>query len=129
LIEAYVNYAGNNEKNKAISLIRIYHYYKPRMREERAPSRGEPSPQSGSVGFTRNELLTSLLARCELFANTALGAVGSHTRQFLMDKRGEGVPIILSNSKKLSGRFPEYKLIDDTELMLTIFAAGNVSPD
>jgi predicted HTH transcriptional regulator len=78
---------------------------------------------------SRNELLTSLLARCELFADTALGAVGSHARQFLMDKRGEGVPIILSNSKKLSGRFPEYKLIDDTELMLTIFTAGNISPD
>ena len=40
-----------------------------------------------------------------------------------MDKRGEGVPIILSESLALSGKLPEYKLIDDMELMLTIFAA------
>jgi hypothetical protein len=44
-------------------------------------------------------------------------------RKFLMDKRGEGVPIILSESEKLSGQRPEYRLIDDVELMLTIFAA------
>ncbi len=65
----------------------------------------------------RNELLTSLLARCPMpFADFP------GDRKFLMDKRGEGVPIILSESEKLSGRLPEYHLIDDTELLLTIFA-------
>ncbi|MDR3229200.1 MAG: putative DNA binding domain-containing protein [Puniceicoccales bacterium] len=66
----------------------------------------------------RNELLASLLARCPL-------DIGSYTgkREFLMDKRGEGVPIILSESEKLSGRRPEYRLIDNAELLLTIFAA------
>jgi ATP-dependent DNA helicase RecG len=65
----------------------------------------------------RNELLTSLLARCPMpFADFP------GDRKFLMDKRGEGVPIILSVSEKLSGRLPEYRLIDDTELLLTIFA-------
>ena len=65
----------------------------------------------------RNELLTSLLARCPVpFADY------QGDRNFLMDKRGEGVPIILSESKKLSGRVPEYRQIDDTELLLTIFA-------
>ncbi len=66
---------------------------------------------------TRNELLTSLLARCPMNVN----AVGSK-RSFIMDKRGEGVPIILSESLSLSGRKPIYRLIDDSELMLTIFA-------
>ena len=66
----------------------------------------------------RNELLTSLLARCPMFSATFPG-----DRKFLMDKRGEGVPIILSESEKLSGQRPEYRLIDDTELLLTIFAA------
>ncbi|MCI5221142.1 MAG: transcriptional regulator [Candidatus Electrothrix sp. AR4] len=67
---------------------------------------------------TRNELLTSLLARCPLpFENFP------SDRTFLMDKRGEGVPIILSASEELSGRRPEYRLLDDAELMLTIFAA------
>lgn len=45
-------------------------------------------------------------------------------RRTLMDKRGEGVRIILENSEKLSGRRPVYRLIDDAELLLTIFAAN-----
>ena len=67
---------------------------------------------------TRNELLTSLLARCPMNFN----AQGSH-RRFLMDKRGDGVPIILSESKTLSGKTPIYQIFDHSELKLTIFAA------
>ena len=67
---------------------------------------------------TRNELLSSLLARCPMNVN----AIGSQ-RSYIMDKRGEGVPIIITESEKLSGRKPEYQLIDDAELKLTIFAA------
>jgi predicted HTH transcriptional regulator len=67
---------------------------------------------------SRNELLSSLLARCPM----NFDASGSK-RFFIMDKRGEGVPVILSESFKLSGKMPEYTLIDDTELKLTIFAA------
>jgi predicted HTH transcriptional regulator len=65
----------------------------------------------------RNELISSLLARCAVNFEEIAGYRG-----FLMDKRGEGVPIILSESQKLSGRLPEYQLIDDSELKLTIFA-------
>jgi predicted HTH transcriptional regulator len=66
----------------------------------------------------RNELLSSLLARCPMNVN----AIGSQ-RNFIMDKRGEGVPIIITESEKLSGRKPEYRLFDDAEVLLTIFAA------
>jgi predicted HTH transcriptional regulator len=66
----------------------------------------------------RNELISSLLARCPMNVD----AIGSQ-RNFIMDKRGEGVPIILAESERLSGRRPEYRLLDDAELMLTIFAA------
>jgi len=66
----------------------------------------------------RNELLTSLLARCPVpFAELA------GDRQFLMDKRGEGVPIILAESEKISGKRAEYRLLDDAELLVTIFGA------
>ena len=51
-----------------------------------------------------------------------VNAVGSQ-RNFIMDKRGEGVPIIIAESEQLAGRKPEYRLLDDSELMLTIFAA------
>ena len=40
-----------------------------------------------------------------------------------MEKRGDGVPIILDESEKLSGKKPVYKLIDDSELLLTIYSA------
>ncbi len=67
---------------------------------------------------SRNELISSLLARCAMNVN----AVGSQ-RNFIMDKRGEGVPIIILESEKLSGRKPVYHLLDDAELKLTIVAA------
>jgi predicted HTH transcriptional regulator len=67
---------------------------------------------------SRNELLSSLLARCPM----NFDATGSK-RTFIMDKRGEGVPIIISESLELSGKKPEYVLIDESELKLTIFAA------
>ena len=66
----------------------------------------------------RNELISSLLARCPMNVD----AFGSQ-RTFIMDKRGEGVPIIITESENLAGRKPEYKLLDDSEVMLTIFAA------
>ena len=64
----------------------------------------------------RNELIVSLLARCP--APTGLGRV------HLMDRRGDGVPIILRESRTLSGRAPEYTVIDDSELCLVIPAAA-----
>lgn len=72
----------------------------------------------------RNELISSLLARCPMNVD----AIGSQ-RNFIMDKRGEGVPIIITESEKLSGRKPEYRLLDDSELMLTIFAAQSPHGD
>ncbi|MDL2123018.1 MAG: putative DNA binding domain-containing protein [Deltaproteobacteria bacterium] len=69
---------------------------------------------------TRNELVTSLLAESPV-AET-IGDVG---RSFYMEKRGDGVPIILNESTKLSGKTPVYQLIDESELLLTIYAAKN----
>ena len=63
----------------------------------------------------RNELIVSLLARCP--APTGLG------RTHLMDRRGDGVPIIREECQQLAGHLPEYSLIDDSELRLVIWAA------
>jgi hypothetical protein len=51
-----------------------------------------------------------------------VNAPGSQ-RSYIMDKRGEGVPIILRESEELAGVRPEYHLLDDAELKLTLFAA------
>ena len=64
----------------------------------------------------RNELIVSLLARC-----AAPSGVG---RTRLMDRRGDGVPIIRRECLELSGRLPEYSLIDDSELRLVMGAAA-----
>ena len=68
----------------------------------------------------RNETVCSLLTRCPARDEPWL----TEGRAHLMEKRGEGVPIILDNSTALSGREPEHRVLDDAELMLTIHAAG-----
>jgi len=53
----------------------------------------------------------------------AAGITGDVGRAYYMEKRGDGVPIILRESERLSGKKPIYQLIDDSELLLTIYAA------
>lgn len=67
---------------------------------------------------TRNEALTSMLGRM------SVGNIrGSEDRQFFMERRGDGVPIIFRETKALSGESPQYQLIDGSELVLTLPAA------
>ena len=66
---------------------------------------------------TRNEALVNLLSR---YYNAREDA----GRQALIERRGEGVPRINKTSVELSGKRPEYRLIDNNELLLTIYAAG-----
>ena len=67
---------------------------------------------------TRNELMTSLLAETPIPET-----VEDMGRNFYMEKRGDGVPIIMDESERLSGKKPVYELIDDSELLLTIYSA------
>ena len=66
--------------------------------------------------YSRNELVVSLLARCPVDRSDPL------QRSHMMERRGDGVPIILEESQELSGRMPEYSLIDDSELRLVIWS-------
>lgn len=69
----------------------------------------------------RNETIAALLSRIHVPAD--IEWLGTDRLTF-MDRRGEGVRVILENSERLSGRVPEYRLLDDAELMLTIFGAN-----
>ncbi|PFG07857.1 ATP-binding protein [Marinobacter sp. LV10MA510-1] len=69
---------------------------------------------------TRNEALVNLLSRYYQAREEA-------GRQALIERRGEGVPKIVHRSTELSGKEPEYRLIDDRELLLTIYAASKES--
>ncbi len=67
---------------------------------------------------TRNELLARLLSEVTLDGTMRNQVVRRH----FLERRGEGVGIILNESEALSGRMPVYELFDE-ELRLTIFAA------
>ena len=67
---------------------------------------------------TRNEALTSVLARMPVG-----GTRGGEDRHYFMERRGDGVPIILRETKELCGRLPEYRVIDELEVLLVIPAA------
>lgn len=67
----------------------------------------------------RNEAITSLLAKCPVPDDERIFS----GRSAMMDKRGEGVQIILDGSERLSGKRPVYQLIDESELLLVIHAA------
>ena len=120
VFEAVVNAVAHRDYAVHGSTIRLF-LFEDRL-ELYSPG---PLPNSVTVDAlalrqsTRNELLTTLLARC-----LAVDPTGEIGRQFLMEKRGDGVPIILRESLALSGRQPEYRVIDDAEVLLTVYGAG-----
>ena len=71
------------------------------------------------IQSSRNDVVTSLLAMCPV-----PGEIPWLTteRERLMDKRGDGMRIIVENSRDLSGREPEYRMIGDAEFLVTIYA-------
>ena len=119
VFEAIVNAVAHRDYSVHGSKIRLF-LFRDRL-ELYSPG---PLPNSVTVDSldlrqsTRNELVTTLLARCR-----AEDPTGEIRRQYLMEKRGEGVPIIFHESTQLSGRQPEYRVIDDAEVLLTIHAA------
>ena len=67
---------------------------------------------------TRNEALTSVLARMPV------GEIpGGGGRHYFMERRGDGVLIIRRGTWELCGKDPEYRVIDDSEVLLVIPAA------
>ncbi len=68
---------------------------------------------------TRNEVLASMLGRMPVG-----GVRGGEDRQYFMERRGDGVPIIMRETLALVGRPPVYELIDGSETLLTIPAAS-----
>ncbi len=116
LFEALVNAVAHRDYSMAGTRIRFHMF---RNRIELCVPGGIPntlSPDNLHLRqFCRNEAIVSLLARCP--TSTELG------RSYMMDRRGDDVPIIREETKKLTGKFPEYRLIDDSELHLIIPAA------
>ncbi len=72
----------------------------------------------GERQSTRNGVLASMLSRMHVG-----GIEGAGGRRYFMERRGDGVPIIRRETKALTGRVPHFRLIDESELCLTIPAA------
>ena len=67
---------------------------------------------------TRNEVVASVFGRIPV-ADVA----GSGRRRFLMERRGDGVSIIRTETEEATGVPPEYEIVDDSSLVLRIPAA------
>ena len=118
VFEALVNAVAHRDYSMAGARVRL-HLFGNRL-ELHVPGAlaNTLTPESmDSRQYSRNELIVSLLARCRVSEHENL------VRSHMMDRRGEGVPVILDESRELSGRVPEYTLIDDSELRLVIWSA------
>lgn len=118
VFEAVTNAVAHRDYSMAGSKVRLRLFddrleiYSPGMLPNTMTPESLPYRQAA-----RNEAVTGLLARCPVERDDL-----SIHRSHIMDKRGEGVPIILKRSKELAGKEPEYRLIDDSELLLVIYA-------
>ena len=119
VFEAVANAVAHRDYSISGSKIRL-HMFSDRL-EIFSPGALPNSLTVDEIGerqFSRNELICTCLSRCPLTERFT-----DIVRSRIMDRRGEGVPVILSASGKLSGKRPKYELLGDSELKLTIFAA------
>lgn len=119
VFEAIVNAVAHRDYSISGSKIRL-HMFSDRL-EIFSPG-GLPNSltidEIGERQFSRNELICTCLSRCPLTEGLT-----NVLRTRMMDRRGEGVPVIYMATQKLAGKSPVYKLFGDSELMLTIFSA------
>lgn len=117
VFEAIVNAVAHRDYSIHGSHIRLF-MYDDRL-ELLSPGSFPNSITVESVALrqsTRNELITSLLGRLRVPGEGA-------GQQHFMEKRGEGVPIIQQETQKLAGEPAMYRVVDESEVQLTIPAS------
>ncbi len=125
VFEAVVNAVVHRDYSKAGSKIRLFMFadrlelYSPGALGYTLTVEDLPYNQA-----TRNELLARLLSETTLEDHLATKT----TRRHFLERRGEGVGIILNESERLSGKTPVYEVFGE-ELRLTIFAAESLQDD
>ena len=124
VFEALVNAVAHRDYSMAGARVRL-HMFRDRIELYVPGSLANTlTPDSMHLRqYSRNELIVSLLARSTVPSSTTL------ERTHMMERRGDGVPIILEESYELSGIYPEYTLIDDSELCLVIWSAASDRSD
>ena len=125
VFEAVVNAVVHRDYSKAGSKIRLF-MFTDRL-ELYSPGALANTLTVDDLRYnqaTRNELLARLLS--EITLDDDMGA--QVVRQHFLERRGEGVGIILNESERLSGKTPLYELFGE-ELCLTIFAAKSLQEE
>ena len=119
VFEAIVNAVIHRDYSIYSSRIRLS-MFKDRM-EIDSPGRlpnGMTIDMMNSRQSTRNETLASVFGRLSVS-----GIPGSEHRRYMMEKRGDGVSLIIKSTRETAGIEPKYALIDESNLVLTIPAA------
>lgn len=122
VFEAIVNAVVHRDYSKGESKIRLFMFadrlelYSPGALANTLTVDDLPFRQA-----TRNELLARLLSEITLDDDVEKKV----KRRHFLERRGEGVGIILNESEQLSGQIPVYELHNE-ELCLTIFAAESL---
>ena len=125
VFEAVVNAVVHRDYSKAGSKIRLFMFadrlelYSPGALANTLTVDNLPYNQA-----TRNELLARLLSEITLEDDVRKQVVRRH----FLERRGEGVGIILNESEQLSGKRPVYQMFGE-ELCLTIFAAKSLQAE
>lgn len=125
VFEALVNAVVHRDYSKTGSKIRLFMFadrlelYSPGALANTLTVEDLPYNQA-----TRNELLARLLSETTLDEDVEAKV----TRRHFLERRGEGVGIILNESEGLSGKTPVYELFGE-ELRLTVFAADSLQDD
>ena len=119
VFEAVVNAVVHRDYSMANARIRLFIFddrlelYSPGALPNTLPIEAMRNRQA-----TRNETLASILHRLRVG-----DIAGAGDRQYFLEQRGEGVPIIYEQTRDLTGRDPEYELLGGTELRLTLPSA------
>ena len=119
VFEAVVNAVAHRDYSMSSRRIRIS-MFRDRL-EIDSPGRlpnGMTLEGMAASQATRNEAIASV------FGRIPVGDVpGADHRRYLMERRGDGVAIILKETQETAGASPEYRLVDDASLSLCIPAA------
>ena len=125
VFEAIVNAVVHRDYSKSGSKIRLF-MFRDRL-ELYSPGALANTLTIDKLRYsqaTRNELLARLLSEIALDDRDGKQV----KRRHFLERRGEGVGIILNESEQLSGKTPVYELFNE-ELCLTIFAAKSLQED
>ncbi len=120
LFEAIANAVAHRDYSMRGSRIRLSMFAD--RAEIQSPGALANSLTIDELGYrqaTRNELLASIFGRMP-----TSGIQGAGGRLFIMERRGDGVPVIRRETRELAGRLPRFDLIGGAELCVTLPAAS-----